>query len=154
MTVIYDILDMAALEAGRVTIEATAFDFRAFMNETTAAFIRQAEEKGLRVSVAISAKVPGRVRCDHVRLAQVLHNLLSNAIKFTEQGEVVVEVGPRRNIVRPFRRNPKIRQKVLSCAKLLSILCGARYRHWDSARTPRSHFRPLLASGRLQQSLL
>ena len=92
MTVIDDILDMASLEAGRVKVETTRFDFRAFMNETTAAFIRQAEEKGLRLGVMISAKVPAHVRCDRMRLGQLLHNLLSNAIKFTESGEVVVEV--------------------------------------------------------------
>jgi signal transduction histidine kinase len=83
---------MASLDAGTVKVETTRFDFRAFMNETTAAFIRQAEEKGLRLAVMISAKVPAQVRCDRMRLRQLLHNLLSNAIKFTASGEVVVEV--------------------------------------------------------------
>jgi PAS domain S-box-containing protein len=92
MTVIDDILDMAALEAGTMEVKTTRFDFRAFMHETAARFIRQAEEKGLRLTVAISAKIPARIRCDRVRLRQLLQNLLSNAIKFTERGEIAVEV--------------------------------------------------------------
>jgi PAS domain S-box-containing protein len=107
MTVVNDILDMAALEAGRVQIELTRFDFRVFMKETTAAFIRQAERKGLRLHVAIGAKVPARIRCDRMRLGQLLHNLLSNAIKFTERGEIVVEVDRDTIAACPFESTEK-----------------------------------------------
>jgi PAS domain S-box-containing protein len=112
MTVIDDILDMAALEAGRVKIELTRFDFRTFMNETTAAFIRQAERKGLRFNIAIGARVPARIRCDRMRLGQLLHNLLSNAIKFTERGEVAVEVDRDAIAASAFERTQKSAKSV------------------------------------------
>jgi signal transduction histidine kinase len=92
LTVIDDILAIAALEAGDVTIETSSFDFRAFMSETAAPFIHEAENKGLRFTITIASTVPSSVRCDRKQLAQVLKNLLSNAIKFTEQGEVALEV--------------------------------------------------------------
>lgn len=92
MSIIDDILDMAALEAGKITLETTVFDFRAFMAEITGPFIRRAGEKGLRFTVMITDKVPAMVRCDRKRMGQLLHHLLSNAVKFTEQGEVAVEV--------------------------------------------------------------
>jgi PAS domain S-box-containing protein len=92
MSLIDNILDMAALEAGRLKVETTPFNFRAFMRKTVAPFVRRAEDKDLQMRVAITKKVPAWVRCDPKRLEQLLHNLLSNAIKFTKRGEVVVEV--------------------------------------------------------------
>lgn len=91
-TVVDDILDMGALETGELAREIIPFDFRAFMDETAAPFIRCAEEKGLQLTIAIADRVPLRVQSDHKRLKQVLDKLLSNAIKFTESGEVTVEV--------------------------------------------------------------
>lgn len=92
MTVMDDILDMAALEAGRVSIENTSFDLRAFMQETMASFKPLAESRGLRLTIAIGAKVPSQIRCDRKRLRQVIENLLANAIKFTDNGDVALEV--------------------------------------------------------------
>jgi signal transduction histidine kinase len=92
MSVIGDILDMAALEAGKITIENAAFDLRAFMQETMASFKPLAEQNGLRLTIAIGAKVPSQIHCDRKRLRQLIGNLLANAIKFAEVGEVAVEV--------------------------------------------------------------
>jgi signal transduction histidine kinase len=92
MSVMGDILDMAALEAGKLTIENASFDLRAFMQETMASFKPLAEESGLCLTMAIGAKVPSQIRCDRKRLRQLLENLLFNAIKFTDEGDVAVEV--------------------------------------------------------------
>jgi signal transduction histidine kinase len=92
MTVMDDILDMAALEAGKLIIENASFDLRAFMQETMASFKPLAEKRGLRLTMAIGAKVPSQIRCDRKRLRQVLENLLVNAIKFTDSGDLAVEV--------------------------------------------------------------
>jgi signal transduction histidine kinase len=92
MTVMGDILDMAALEAGKVIIENASFDLRAFMQENMASFKPLAERKGLRLAVAIGAKVPSQIQCDRKRLRQLIENLLANAIKFTDIGDVSVEV--------------------------------------------------------------
>lgn len=92
MGVIDDILVMAELDAGRIKVERSRFDFRAFMNETTAPFVHRAAKKGLPLTVAVSANVPARVCCDRARLQRLLRNLLSNAIKFTDHGEVAIEV--------------------------------------------------------------
>ncbi len=92
MTVMDDILDMAALEAGKVIIENASFDLRAFMQETMASFKNLAESRALRVTMAIGAKVPSQIRCDRKRLRQVIENLLANAIKFTDDGDISLEV--------------------------------------------------------------
>jgi signal transduction histidine kinase/PAS domain-containing protein len=92
MAVMNDILDMAALEAGKVAIENASFDLRALMQETMVSYKPLAEKRGLRLTIAIGAKVPSQIRCDRKRLSQVIENLLGNAIKFTEHGDVAVEV--------------------------------------------------------------
>jgi two-component system, sensor histidine kinase and response regulator len=92
MTVMDDILDMAALEAGKVIIENASFDLRAFMQETMACYKLLAEKRELRLTMAVGAKVPSQIRCDRKRLRQIIDNLLANAIKFTDGGDVAVEV--------------------------------------------------------------
>jgi PAS domain S-box-containing protein len=92
MTVMGDILDMAALEAGKITIQNASFDLRAFMQETMGSFKPLAEKRGLRLTTAIGAKVPSQIQCDRRRLRQLIENLLANAIKFTDYGDVAVEV--------------------------------------------------------------
>jgi signal transduction histidine kinase len=92
MTVMGDILDMAALEAGKVTIENASFDLRAFMQENMACFKPLAEKKGLRLTMAIGSKVPSQIQCDRKRLRQLIENFLANAIKFTDVGDVALEV--------------------------------------------------------------
>jgi signal transduction histidine kinase len=92
MSVMGDILEMAALEAGKVTIENASFDIRAFMQESMAAFKPLAEQRGLCLTMAIGANVPSQIHCDRKRLKQLVENLVENAIKFTEEGDVAVEV--------------------------------------------------------------
>jgi signal transduction histidine kinase len=92
MSVMGDILDMAALEAKKMPIETVSFDLRAFMQEALANFKPMAEERGLCLTMAIGAKVPSQIQCDRKRLTQVIENLVDNAVKFTSEGDVAVEV--------------------------------------------------------------
>jgi signal transduction histidine kinase len=92
MMVMDDILDMAALEAGKVNIQNASFDLRAFMQETMVSYKPLAEKRGLRLVMAVAANVPSQIRCDRKRLRQVMDNLLANAIKFSDHGDVTVEV--------------------------------------------------------------
>jgi signal transduction histidine kinase len=92
MALIDNILDIAALEAEKLKIEKTPFDFRATVRETAAPFISRAREKGLQLKITINRKVPAQLLCDRRRLRQLLENLLSNAIKFTTRGKITVEV--------------------------------------------------------------
>ncbi|QDQ25548.1 response regulator [Chitinimonas arctica] len=83
-----DILDFSRIEAGKLSIEVRAFDFRAMVARTCELLRFNAEDKGLVLSLSMEPTLPRWVEADEGRLRQVLVNLLGNAVKFTEQGRV------------------------------------------------------------------
>ena len=91
LTLINDILDMAKIEAGRLTLQPAPFDLRPLLDEIEAFFVLRAREKGLELIVEADA-LPRGVVADKQRLRQVLLNLLSNAVKFTDTGRVRLRV--------------------------------------------------------------
>lgn len=94
-----DLLDHAKLEAGRMTVDVTAFNLRALMAQTLRFWQGEATRKGLKLRIEGARAAPAWVEGDPVRLRQVLNNLISNALKFTEAGEV-------RMVVRAWEEEP------------------------------------------------
>jgi len=93
LTLINDILDMAKIEAGRMTLQAAPFDLPALVTEVGAFFRQRACDRGLALTVAAAA-LPRMVVGDAMKLRQVLINLVGNAVKFTAQGAVALRVEP------------------------------------------------------------
>ena len=92
LTVINDILDFSKIEAGKMTIEPTAVDLLATVEEVGEMFAQRVEEKGLEMIVRYAPSTPRRVLGDTGRIRQVLANLVGNAIKFTQRGHVLISV--------------------------------------------------------------
>ena len=90
-----EVLDMAKIETGRVTVESASMDLHHLVNETIAMFREGAQAKHLQLLLDISSKVPQRIRSDAGKLRQVLTNLVSNAVKCTEEGGIIVRVDCR-----------------------------------------------------------
>jgi len=93
LTLINDILDLAKIEAGRMTLQAAPFDLAALVTEAEAFFRQRALEQGLALTVTAAA-LPRMVVGDAMKLRQVLINLLGNAVKFTAAGAVTLRVVP------------------------------------------------------------
>jgi signal transduction histidine kinase len=90
LSVVNDMLDIAKIEAGHMTLEPVATDIRALLNEVTLLHTSSAEQKGLRLHILLDNDLPDRMCTDPTRLRQVINNLLSNAVKFTAKGEVTL----------------------------------------------------------------
>ncbi len=75
LTIINDILDFSKIEAGKLDLEPIEFLLAHQLSETTAAFSRRAEEKGLDLRLKISRDLPNNVLGDAARLNQILVNL-------------------------------------------------------------------------------
>jgi signal transduction histidine kinase len=83
-----DLLDVAAIEAGRLSFEPAPMDVAEVVAEAAAALAEVAAEKGVSLSAAAAPGLP-RVSADRERVLQVLANLGGNAVKFTPAGGTV-----------------------------------------------------------------
>jgi signal transduction histidine kinase len=94
LSVVNDILDLAKLEAGKVSIERIAFRPEDVLRQAVALAGAMGAEHGLTLSAEISPSLPPWLFGDPLRLRQVVGNLLGNAVKFTERGTVVLRAWP------------------------------------------------------------
>ena len=92
LRLINDILDISKLEAGKYKIKEEITDIRTAIEETVAAHVPAAENKGIDLDLSFGNNIPKLVRADGQRIQQVLNCLLSNAIKFTSDGGVRVKI--------------------------------------------------------------
>ncbi len=80
---INDVLDMSKIESGKMELNEHAMSLRDVMNDIVNIVQAQIKQKGQHFDVFIRDIIAENVRCDHIRLNQVLINILSNAVKFT-----------------------------------------------------------------------
>jgi PAS domain S-box-containing protein len=92
LTLINDVLDMAKIESGSVTLNEKNFNLYQLLDELETMFRLKTNDKGLELMVDRSANVPECVRTDDIKLRQVLINLVNNALKFTQQGSISIQV--------------------------------------------------------------
>lgn len=90
LVIINDILDIAKIEAGKMSIEQTAFSVRKVINVVSEMLAFKAREKGIELKIVYDDSIPEHLSGDPTRLQQILINLCGNAIKFTEKGHVLL----------------------------------------------------------------
>jgi PAS domain S-box-containing protein len=88
-----DVLDLAKIEAGRITPVEEEVDIEGLCTEIIDAFAAEAARKGLRFELAVDPRLPRRGILDGRRFQQVMSNLISNAVKFTDHGFVRLDIG-------------------------------------------------------------
>jgi len=92
LALINDILDVAKIESGQVTLELTATDIDSLCKSSLAFIKQQALTKQIQLIPKIPKNLP-EIMLDERRIRQVLINLLNNAAKFTpEGGTITLEV--------------------------------------------------------------
>ena len=92
LNVLNDILDLSALEEGKINLQLAALDVRQVVSDISDAMRPQAEQKTLSFEVQVHPDVPQWLLMDAKRLKQILFNLANNAVKFTNQGGVKIKV--------------------------------------------------------------
>ena len=91
LVIINDILDLSKLEAGKMAIEVVGLNVARLCAQVEKTLLYKAEEKGLRLVVKVSPRIPDVVLGDPYRITQILLNLAGNAIKFTDKGDVTID---------------------------------------------------------------
>ena len=85
-----DLLDLAKIEAGRITISPGWFDLMDLFAALRGMF-RPLVDSNQRIELVFQDPPPlPMLYTDDKKLAQILRNFISNAIKFTPEGQVVV----------------------------------------------------------------
>ena len=92
LKVIDDILDFSKIGAGKLRIDAIAFNLTEQIDQALALLSPRAQARGLTLSADLPPDLPPAICGDAGRIQQVLVNLLGNAVKFTEKGRVNVAV--------------------------------------------------------------
>jgi signal transduction histidine kinase len=87
---INDILDLAKIEAGQMTMALEDYAVASLVQTVMAAAEPLAAAKSLKLAADVQEGMP-MGRGDGRRLSQVLLNLVGNAVKFTDTGEVRIE---------------------------------------------------------------
>ncbi|WP_282397162.1 transporter substrate-binding domain-containing protein [Pseudomonas sp. PS01298] len=92
LDLIGDILDIARIESGRLSLNPERANLRELLESVVRIFEGLARQKQLQLQLDLDAGVNGDVLIDPLRFKQIVSNLLSNAIKFTAQGHVRLSV--------------------------------------------------------------
>lgn len=92
---INEILDLAKIEAGRMTLHVDTMHIREFATEMERNFKHVAVKQGVAFHLDIpDTGLPETLNTDQEKMTRILKNLLSNAFKFTSQGSVTLGFAP------------------------------------------------------------
>ncbi|HEY8688119.1 MAG TPA: response regulator, partial [Chitinophagaceae bacterium] len=92
IVLINDILDLAKVDAGKMTFEQTPFKMALSISAMLHLFEIKIQEKNLELVKEYDNNIPEVLIGDPVRLHQIILNLLSNAVKFTAKGKITISV--------------------------------------------------------------
>ncbi|MCP4305049.1 MAG: PAS domain S-box protein [bacterium] len=92
LDLINDILDLAKIEAGRLSLETIPFSLRDTVADTVATMSVRTRDQGITLEADIDPDLPHGFAGDPGRVRQILFNLIGNAVKFTHVGGVTVRI--------------------------------------------------------------
>jgi len=88
LALINDILDLARIEAGRISLREEEVNLSRLLSEASQMLMGKAADGEIRLQIESDKQLPN-VFADQRALRQITVNLLSNALKFTPRGGVV-----------------------------------------------------------------
>ncbi|MGE3824974.1 MAG: ATP-binding protein, partial [Bacteroidia bacterium] len=89
---INDILDLAKVDAGKMTFENIPFSLTDSVSAMLQLFEPKTKEMNVSLTVNYDSTIPLIVTGDPMRLRQIILNLVSNAVKFTRHGKITLHI--------------------------------------------------------------
>ncbi|MDF2995136.1 MAG: hypothetical protein K0R27_773 [Xanthobacteraceae bacterium] len=102
LAIINDILDLATIDAGTMTLDLAEVDARAVMEGAAEGVRDRLAEGGVKLAIT-APQGDGAFRADAKRVRQILYNLLSNAVGFAPTGSTVTLAAERQDGTMLFR---------------------------------------------------
>ena len=84
--IVNDVLEISRIESGQTKLEEAPCSIDDIVNEADVIIREQAQEKHQKFMVNMSGVKDHYVRCDKLRIKEILVNLLGNSVKFTPAG--------------------------------------------------------------------
>jgi signal transduction histidine kinase/ActR/RegA family two-component response regulator len=101
LALVNDVIDLSRIEAGKLELSLEPVSAKAAMDDSLSLLAPLARKQGIELIERVDVSELAMVRCDHVRLRQVLINLLSNAIKYNRpKGTVTLFCQPSGDALR------------------------------------------------------
>ena len=82
---INDVLDMAKIEAGKMTLSLSSVHLSSILNDVATMLKEMAHRKHIAMVLELSDDL-GNIQADERKIRQIAYNLISNAVKFTPEG--------------------------------------------------------------------
>ena len=87
LELINEVLDLSKIEAGRLELQVSNFEFATCLDEVLGSILPQAIAKTIKLENRNQFR--DTLNADRLRVKEILYNLLSNAVKFTPEGGLV-----------------------------------------------------------------
>ncbi|HAG81672.1 MAG TPA: two-component sensor histidine kinase [Cyanobacteria bacterium UBA12227] len=114
--IINDILDLAKIEAGKLSVELEPLNLRRLLDEVINLQAVPIQQKGLEFyTTDLHQTIP--VRADPAKLKQVLLNIIGNAVKFTDSGSITIKT----HLEEPITTNSKSDGDNLASQVIVSV---------------------------------
>ncbi|MBU3821908.1 response regulator [Flavobacteriaceae bacterium XHP0103] len=92
LNLINDILQVSKMESQKVELKNVSVNIKELLESIVNSFEYRLQETNNKIKIIIDNHVPEHVKCDSVRLSQILINLIGNSVKFTESGTIYMRV--------------------------------------------------------------
>ncbi|MBQ7926337.1 MAG: response regulator [Lachnospiraceae bacterium] len=86
LNLINDVLDMGRIESGKMSFRLETYNLKDMFQSILDAFANQMAEKKIQFTTDLSSVRNWSIKCDLLKINQVVYNLLSNAVKYTNPG--------------------------------------------------------------------
>ncbi|HLP63902.1 hybrid sensor histidine kinase/response regulator [Flavobacterium sp.] len=92
IALINDILDLAKVDAGKMSFEKVPFKLNSSIDAMLHLFASKIQEKNLKLITHYDDAIPEVLLGDPARLHQIILNLVSNSVKFTNEGSISLNI--------------------------------------------------------------
>ena len=92
LNLINDILQVSKMESQKVELKNVSVNLKELLESIVNSFEYRLQETNNKIKMVIDNHVPNHIKCDSVRLSQILINLIGNSVKFTESGTICLRV--------------------------------------------------------------
>ena len=92
LNLINDILQVGKMEANKIELKNVSVNLKDLLEDIVNSFSFRLEETNNKIKISIDSYAPDYIKCDKIRLSQILINLIGNSIKFTTNGVINLRV--------------------------------------------------------------